>query len=257
MKKASLIIFLLILSQFGNKLIMAQNKVSVTYLGQSGWAIKHKNNFIIFDYQKNYDFKWDKQPIKNLASGYIVPDEIKDFNVYVFVSHEHSDHYDSVIFNWEKEIEHIKYFFGWEASDNPNYHCLKAPRSGYKDDHIEIFTINSHHSGVPESAFLIKIDGLTIYHNGDYKGDYVNDFKYLASKTDKIDISFSNSVRIENTQLFTQCQFMLDKFEVKHFFPMHSINKENGYEIFAKLLKNHGVKSEIHIATAPGDEFSL
>jgi len=40
---------------------------------------------------------------------------------------------------------------------------LTSPQAGG----LEIATINSHHSGIPEVAWLIKADGLVVYHNGD------------------------------------------------------------------------------------------
>ena len=60
--------------------------------------------------------------------------------------------------------------------------------------------MNSHHSGVPEAVFLVKVDGLTIYHNGDYvgrMGDYETapsnvpaDMNYLKTKLKSLDILF-------------------------------------------------------------------
>ncbi len=233
------------------------NDVSVTYLGHSGWAIKTNNNFLIFDYQERYDFDWEKQPEKNLLSGYVNTEEIKNFNVYVFTSHEHTDHFAPLILDWEKEIENITYFFGWDFSSEDKYNCLKDPRSHYKDEMIEVFTVNSQHSGVFESAFLIEIDGLTIYHNGDYKGDFKDDYEYLESKVDKIDLAFSNSDPWEGSQYIMQCVLLEEQFGVKHFFPMHSINKEKGYKEFAEMIKDQGVKSTVHCAGIPGDKFTI
>lgn len=232
------------------------NEVSVTYLGHSGWAVQTSNSFLIFDYQEEYDFNWDKQPERKLISGYINTEEIENLNVYVFISHSHSDHFDPLILTWEKGIDNITYFFGWDFSADPRYHCLKTPHSIYKDKAIEVYTINSHHSGVFESAFLVKIDGITIYHNGDYKGDdYRSDYKYLRSKTEKIDIAFSNSVPIEGTQYLQQTLQLIGECGVKHFFPMHSINKEEEYKLFAKMLENKGARSVIHCAEIKGDKF--
>ncbi|MBI9035416.1 MAG: MBL fold metallo-hydrolase [Bacteroidales bacterium] len=230
---------------------------SVIYLGHSGWAIKMNNNFLIFDYQERYDFEWEKQPEKNILSGYIDTEEIKDYNVYVFTSHEHSDHFDPLILDWDKEIENITYFFGWDFSSEDKYNCLKEPRAHYEDEAIEVFTVNSRHSRVFESAFLVKIDGITIYHNGDYKGDYKSDYKYFESKTDKIDIAFSNSDPWEGSQYILQCALLDEMFSVDHFFPMHSINEEKGYKEFAEMVKDEGVRSTVHCAEVKGDKFII
>ena len=104
------------------------------------------------------------------------------------------DHYNKVIYSWEKNISDIKYFFGWKAGDSEKHNYLIAPRGYYKDKELEVYTINSHHSGVPESAFLIKVDNMVIFHGGDYKADYKNDFPYLKTKAEHIDFAFVNSV---------------------------------------------------------------
>jgi L-ascorbate metabolism protein UlaG (beta-lactamase superfamily) len=232
-------------------------EISVIYLGHSGWAIKSNNNFLIFDYQEKYGSKLEKQLAKNLLSGYINPAEIKDYNVFVFTSHEHIDHYDPLILNWDKEMENITYFFGWDFSSEDKYHCLKTPRAEYKDETIEVYTVNSHHSGVFESAFLIKIDGIIIYHNGDYKGDYKNDYEYLKSKTKKIDIAFSNCDPDLDSHLFDQSIHLVQQFGIKDFFPMHNNNQEKEFKLLAKMYEDQGVQTKVNCAEIKGDKFIL
>ncbi len=258
MKRTLLLSIVTIL--FNNFIAQTHTKSVVTYLGHCGWSVKINNNFLIFDYQERerYEFDWGEQkPAKNLAAGYIIPDEIKDYNVYVFVSHSHIDHFHKVIFDWENEVENIKYFFGWDYKSDKEYHCLKAPRGEYKDEDIEIYTINSHHSGVPESAFLVTIDGLTIYFNGDYKSDYKNDFKYLKTKTEKIDFAFSISDAYDYSQYLHQALLLVNEFDVKHFFPMHHINNEAEYKVFGNMLTEYGAKTTLNCAEIKGDEFIL
>ncbi len=257
MKKTFLLVlFLGIL--FNSSIAQPHTKSVVTYLGHSAWSVKINNNLLIFDYQEKFDFDWGEQkPAKNLASGYITSDEIKDYNVYVFISHSHIDHLDEVIFNWKNEVENITYFFGWDYESDGEYHCLKAPRGEYKDDNIEIHTINSHHSGVPESAFMVKIDGVTIYHNGDCKSDYENDFNYLKTKTGKIDLAFCNYDTDVEDHYFQQSLSLIDRFNVSHFFPMHGINKEAKYKVFGNMLTENGAKSENHAAKVQGDQFVI
>ena len=113
MKKILLVVFAAML--FNSCFAQPQTTSVVSYLGHSAWSVQINNNLLIFDYQEKFDFDWGEQkPAKNLAAGYITIDEIKDYNVYVFVSHSHIDHFDEVIFDWENEVENITYFFGWE-----------------------------------------------------------------------------------------------------------------------------------------------
>jgi len=77
--------------------IEAQNSqetsIQVWYLGANGWALQIENKLLIFDYQTetNPNPPQYDEP-RNLDNGYINPEEIKDFDVYVFVTHSHFDH---------------------------------------------------------------------------------------------------------------------------------------------------------------------
>lgn len=50
---------------------------------------------------------------------------------------------------------------------------LPAPRAAKTLKAIEVFTVNDEHNEVPEVAYLVKADGLAIYHSGDYVGSIV------------------------------------------------------------------------------------
>jgi len=39
---------------------------------------------------------------------------------------------------------------------------------------VEAYTINDHHDGVPEVAYLVETDGVVMYHSGDYVGRYAH-----------------------------------------------------------------------------------
>ena len=128
--------------------------------------------------------------------------------MYVFVTHSHSDHYDPAILEWDREGQRIEYFFGWEAGDNPVHHYLVGPRATAEVDGMQIHTINSHHSGVPEVAYLVSVEGRWIYHNGDYLQDYIPDFQFLATLTDHMDLVFHAGVTNDEWQ-YTQQGYYL------------------------------------------------
>ena len=171
----------------------AAGSAHVWYLGHCGYAVRTANHLLIFDYQEQRDGRPPKsRPAKpSLAEGWIDPGEIKDLKVRVFTSHSHGDHYDPVILTWKEAVPDIVYHFGWKAADDPSHHYFIGPRAELKADGLEIATINSHHSGVPEVAWLIKVDGLFIYHNGDCQpGDPSTEHDFLRTRTDAIDLAF-------------------------------------------------------------------
>ncbi len=57
---------------------------------------------------------------------------------------------------------------------------------------------------MPEVTFLVKLDRYTIYHNGDYKAEYVDDYAYLRTVAGHIDIAFIIGHPFENHQYFQQ-----------------------------------------------------
>ncbi len=88
-------------------------EASIWFLGHSGWAIKTQNHFLIFDYFCN---SWEKKPGDScLASGFIIPEQIKDLPVTVFATHSHGDHFDQRIFDWKKTIPDIEYVLMLES----------------------------------------------------------------------------------------------------------------------------------------------
>jgi L-ascorbate metabolism protein UlaG (beta-lactamase superfamily) len=235
-------------------------EASIWYLGHCGWAVRTESKLLILDYSKEYANPIPQPPAHPaLANGWIDPDEIKDRDVVVFVSHSHVDHYDEVIRSWEKTVKNIHYVFGWDNGTGRNVTSLAGPRSGAKFDGLEIETVNSHHSGVPESAFLVKVDGLTIYHNGDYEGkmgpydtapsNVPADMEYLKTKLKRVDILFLGAYVHE---AFNQ---ILQGLKPNVLFPMHYGGREEKYPDFARDLKKAGIDVPVYCPEKPGDRF--
>ncbi len=231
---------------------------SIWYLGHCGYAVKTRNHFLIFDYQEKQDGRQSKsRPAQSsLAAGWIAPDEIKNRRVRVFVSHSHVDHYDHVILTWKDSVPDIAYFFGWKAGDDTSHHYLAGPRAAFKSEDIEIFTINSHHSGVPEVAWLIKVDGLVIYHNGDCQpADPASEHDFLKTKTDVIDLAFVFPVYEEGQKYTVQGVDFFTKFRVRAAFPMHVQAGDAMYLGFQKVFSSRFPGLSIHVPMKLGEKF--
>ncbi len=194
----------------------------IRYLGHCGFAVETANHLLIFDYvEKMLEEFYGHPSSRSLEAGYIDPEEIMGRKVEVLVTHEHGDHFDPVIFEWEGTVPDIRYFFGWKASEKPHYHYLEGPRAEWKKDGLEIFTVNSHHSGVPEVAYLVKVDGLAIFFNGDYQGDFGEDFPFLKTKADKVDLAFVPPVWEEKWAYGRMNSALIRLFRPAAVFPMH------------------------------------
>jgi L-ascorbate metabolism protein UlaG (beta-lactamase superfamily) len=246
---------------FLNK-VLKEGEAYIWYLGHSGWAVKSKNHLFIFDYV--WVPRSSDMPEKpSLTDGYIDPVEIKDYSVFVFVSHRHGDHFDPAIFQWEKSVKNIRYIFGWDAGKGSRYHYLTEPKTKHKIDGIEIFNINHAFDGIPEAAFLVKTDGLVIFHSGDHgsTGEELNplfkaNIDFLAEKENQIDLAFISQFgsrgggEVNNGDLYT-----IEKLGPKVTFPMHQGGGERFYERFAQEAQQKGAKTQVVSAKKQGDRF--
>jgi L-ascorbate metabolism protein UlaG (beta-lactamase superfamily) len=254
--------------------------MSVWYLGHCGFAIRVGTRLLVFDYLSergtpaqdpgNPEAQRLAPPprgdppanpaapdLPGLKDGVIDSGDLAGLDVHVFVTHPHADHYDPVILGWEKETENIHYYFGWKAGENPQHHYLVGPRATVDVDGLEIYTINSHHSGVPEVAFLVHVDGRWIYHNGDYRQDYLRDFEYLETLTDHMGLVFHVGLTDEQLQYTHQAFYLVDHFRPDAFFPMHFGGDENKEAEFARVMAARGYETFIPVPLRRGDSWKL
>jgi ankyrin repeat protein/L-ascorbate metabolism protein UlaG (beta-lactamase superfamily) len=237
---------------------LAENEAYIWYLKHSGWVVKTKSALLIFDY-------WDDTPspdLKLLANGHINTEEIKNFPVYVFVSHIHPDHFDKQIFEWKKVIPNIKYIFGFENEETKGTIYVE-PRSQQKIDNLTVTTIKSNDSGV---GFAVQLDGFTLFHAGDHSNntleepnDFFPEINFLAEKGIKADIAFFLNMYgcgSMNPEAFEKgIYYALDKLKTKVVFPQHAAYKEWVYQNLADDVARDKKPVEVGVASISGDRF--
>jgi L-ascorbate metabolism protein UlaG (beta-lactamase superfamily) len=226
---------------------LGANEAIIWYLGHSGFAVRTKNHFLIFDYMG----KRQMPSHPTLSNGAINPDEIKDEAVSVFVSHQHGDHYFHGILDWKNSIRNIQYFFGWKEFEAPEYHCFSKGRETISVNDLEVTNIFEQHDDVPESAFLVKADDVVIFHTGDYVGSfntYKDDLKFLAEKYGRVDISFMFLAGETTAQ---SAKIMKPKIA----FPMHSFTLDYLYRFFPQKIEKVSPKTKTFCPEFEGDVF--
>jgi L-ascorbate metabolism protein UlaG (beta-lactamase superfamily) len=230
---------------------------TIWYLGHCGFAVRTARHLLVFDYQERRDGPQPRARTgpAGLDYGRVAPAELAGDRVRVFVSHSHEDHFDPVIFGWRKAVADIAYYFGWKASEDPENHYLVGPRATYAGDGLEVLTINSHHSGVPEVAFLVKVDGLAIYHNGDYRMDYRADFPYLQKHAPRFDLAFVLGVSDESIQYGQQNRDLFERFKPGAVFPMHAEAGARMYHEFADAFRARIPGFQVMVPERLGDRF--
>jgi len=177
---------------------MSEYTAKITHLFHSGFIVETENHTLVFDYFNPRTNS--NSPSSGLLNFHYFAE--KD-NVFVFVSHSHSDHYTPEIFKWQSLNPNIKYILSDDvkAKDiKPNYYFMKKYEE-LKIDKIKIKTYGTTDRGL---SFLVKVDGLSIFHSGDlnwwhWKDDSPQvqakeerDFKDEIEKIkdEKIDIAF-------------------------------------------------------------------
>jgi ankyrin repeat protein len=238
---------------------LAKGEAYIWYLRHSGWALKTKSALLVFDYWDN-DTPPDE---KLLANGHIQPEEFKDIPVYVFVSHNHGDHFDRQILDWRKDIPGITYVFGFETPGEEGLITL-PPRTQQKVGALNVTTIQSNDAGV---GFAVEVDGLTIFHAGDHSNNtlemqdnnFFPEIDFLAEKGIKPDISFFLNMYgcgSSNPEAFQKGIFYaIDKLKIKSVLPMHGADKEWVYENLVDGVAQNNIKVDVGAAVNQGDRF--
>jgi len=245
---------------------MKEIKAKIYYIYHSGFAVKTKNHFLIFDYFKQpmINNKTNQNYQKSLV---LSPENIKEAkNVYVFSSHSHADHFNSSILEWENYNGAIQYILSDDIKTKENklnYNFIGEGEEKLIDD-VYIKAYGSTDIGI---SFLVKVDGLTIFHAGDlnlwhWKEDSLEEQKAAGDlfkahieklKQEKsIDIAFFPVDPRLQEFYYIGGEYFAKTIHPKVIVPMHfgddvSITKE-----FADRMKKIGIKAvEINY---PGEE---
>ena len=131
--------------------------LTITYYHHSGFSVSSGNVLLVFDY-------WTGKKRKLPEERQIKPEYLARFNeIYVFVSHDHEDHFDPVIYTWEQYAP-VTYII---ADDMPA--SAKGRRMGVGgqmelSDRVKVKAYGSTDAGV---SFLVEVDGMKIFHAGD------------------------------------------------------------------------------------------
>ena len=120
----------------------------IQYLHHSGVSVKTPNHFFVFDYDgtpAEYD-----RPVFEPHS-------------VVFVSHRHGDHLHPAVFSWKKKSPGLRLILSYDITAEKGDFSV-CPDEILSLEGMTIQALGSTDEGV---AFLVKADGLTIYHAGD------------------------------------------------------------------------------------------
>jgi hypothetical protein len=104
---------------------------------------------------------------------------------------------------------------------------------------------------VPEVAYLVKADGVVMYHSGDCVGrldSFCNDIDYLAGKCGKVDLLFT--FLVGNTS-----KYAIRRLKPVSAFPMHVFGREYLYQGVALALGKATPRTKMLCGEFKGDRY--
>ena len=132
-------------------------KLTVTYYHHSGFSVAMDDVLLVFDY-------WTGEHGELPEDKRITVDFLKQFRqVYVFISHEHPDHLDPVVFTWRNEVP-VTYIVAADMPVGTRGKRMAPGDSLTLSPEVSVKAFDSTDLGV---SFLVDIQGVHVFHAGD------------------------------------------------------------------------------------------
>lgn len=219
-----------------------KKNIDIFHLFHSGVAVDNGNKVFVFDYYRdNFDGKLDK----------IIPDIKEKEGVYVFVSHQHFDHYNKKIFDWKQYNDNINYILSDDIVRTENYSNIIYVKKDQKleIDDIKIKTLGSTDAGV---SFLVITRGISMFHAGDLnwwhwesfserklkkeEQDFKNEIKKLKDK--KVNIAFIPVDPRLGEYYYLAGKYFATEIKPDYIVPIHFSDQYLITEKFKKKIKD-------------------
>lgn len=132
-------------------------KLTVTYYHHSGFSVAMDDILLVFDY-------WTGEHGELPEDKRITVDFLKQFRqVYVFISHEHPDHLDPVVFTWRNEAP-VTYIVSADMPVGTRGKRMAPGDNLTLSPEVSVKAFDSTDLGV---SFLVDIQGVHVFHAGD------------------------------------------------------------------------------------------
>ena len=169
---------------------MNSSSAKITYLVHSGFSVETAEHFLLFDY------------CPSMVREPSITDEFlkTKSNVYVFISHSHSDHFDPAVLQWARINPKINYIISSDVPIKNTFrqaHILSAYEA-WEEPTLKVKAFGSTDAGI---SFLVQTDGLSVFHAGDlnwwhWKGETAEEQAY-AEKNFKAEIAKLSGQKID------------------------------------------------------------
>ena len=247
-----------------------QGEAYAWFLGRIGYAVKTRNNFIIFSYFVSGSLP--EEPL--LANGHINLNEIKDIKTTVFAGgpaywHHNPERYHE----WQKKHKNMTFIYSFEdkIGRNPSYfNDVEGPKYVYIPAKEKKALGDMKIESIPVSrgtGFLIEVDGLVIFHGGDLllmnesqRDSYNQTIDYLKESGQRIDLLILSSnflygriisINLEGVDLAVRT------LKPRAYLTMGADSTEFVFEDVLKKLEKYKDRINIFCPEHRGDMFTL
>ncbi len=234
--------------------------MNVTYYYHSGFSVASEDILLVFDYWRGTAGKLPE------ALG-VTPEVLARYNqVYVFISHEHEDHFDGLVYTWEQYAP-TAYIVADSLPEGARGHRMKKGDELHLNDRVQVKAYGSTDAGV---SFLVKLDGMHFFHAGDlnfWHWREVCNARQIQEADDDFRSEMADLTGIDVDVAFFPCDprlGMLFDAGVNYFMltvkprlllPMHFWSRSDVINEFARRSRTR--ETEIVALTSPGQAIDL
>ena len=228
----------------------------ITHYYHSGFSVAWRDLLFVFDY-----WRGEKQELPPAME--LTPEKLRRYRqTYVFISHEHPDHMDPIVFSWMREAP-VSYIV---SSDMPI--GVRGKRMAPLDEMeleegVRVKAFDSTDLGV---SFLLDLDGIHIFHAGDLNFWHWRDESTIKEieeaerefqdavrplAREKIDIAFFPLDPRQGTMFEAGANYFLLSVKPRLMIPMHYFHRAEIAEEYARTASSR--TSEVLAMTEMGD----
>ena len=132
-------------------------QIRITHFYHSGFSVEADDLLFVFDY-----WRGEHQELHDQLQ--LRPEELTRYRaVYVFISHEHMDHLDPIVFSW-KDYAAVSYFVSSDMPVGTRGKRMAPGDTVQLEEGISVTAFDSTDLGV---SFLLNWKGIRIFHAGD------------------------------------------------------------------------------------------
>ena len=235
-------------------------QIRITHYYHSGFSIEWEQVLFVFDYWRgeNHELPPEKEIQPEMISRYR--------QVYVFITHEHADHLDPIVFTW-KDYGKVNYIV---SADMPVGTRGKRMAVGDQMELISGVWVKAFDSTDLGVSFLLDLKGLHIFHAGDLNfwhwreestlkeiEEAEEEFRRAVSPLpkEKIDIAFFPVDPRQGTMFEAGANYFILSVKPRLFIPMHYFRRAEVIMEYARTASN--AATEVLAMVGLGDRIQV